>query len=145
MGRGWQLLIGIACIAGSIYTAGRSLEFRRHGVVVEGTVVSVDSQLEVSGDGVSHSQRAVVRYTPASGGAALELTTIWGSALFRARREGDIVRIRHLPAAPADAREDSLFFDWAGPAALLLLGIGGLSGRLQREQRPWLVWRSGDD
>ncbi len=145
MGRGWQLVIGLVCVAGALYTAGRSLEFRRHGVVVDGTVVAVESMLEASADGVSYSERTRVQYIPAGGGEPRTLDTSWRSSLVGGRREGDVVRIRHRPDAPDDAREDSLLFDWGAPVVLLLLGFGGLTGRLERAPQSWVVWRSGSD
>ncbi len=146
MSRGWSVIIGIGCLLGSVYVAERSLEFRRHGEVVVGTVQSVDSKLTSDNEGVDYSERSVVSYTPKAGGGPFLVKTGWATAWFSSTKPGDPVAVRYLPKQPEEAREDSLFLDWAAPLALLVLGIAGIAGKLQGsndEERVW--WRRGSD
>lgn len=123
-------VIGVGCVLGALYTAHRSLEFRREGLVVEGQVVAVDARITRDDDGIGYSERVEIRYTPAAGGKPQVLKSGWNNALFGAHEVGDRVRVRHLPGRPGDAREDSLLRDLLLPALLLVLGIAGLAGRL---------------
>lgn len=145
MGRGWSFLLGIAFLLGAAYFAQRSLEFRRHGEVVSGTVVAVDARLSSDEDGLRYSKRALVQYTPASGGEALSMRTSWSSAWFGSLQPGDSVRVRYLPRAPQEAREDSLLFDCLGPLALLLLAVGSFTGKLRSTRGETVWWRRGVD
>ncbi len=145
MGRGWSIIIGIGCLLGSVYTAKQSLEFRRHGEVVVGTVLSVDSQLTSDEDGFDYSERTLVQYIPKGSSEPLTMRTLWASAWLSSNKPGNSVRVRYLPSAPHEAREDSLLLDWGAPLALAFLGVGGLTGTL-RSSQPDTVWwrRSGD-
>jgi hypothetical protein len=142
--RGWSLLIGVGCLIGAAWAANRSLEYRRHGIVVQGEVISVDAQV-TQDSGISYSERAVVRYTPSDGGKPRILKFHWATPLLGGHEPGDKVSVRYLPDEADAAREDSLLLDWAGPAALLILGIGGLTGRLRSGQPETVLWRSSDD
>ena len=124
-------LIGVGCIVGALYMAHRTLEFRRHGDVVSGTVVAIESELTHDNNGVSYAERREIRYVPKSGGKPMILRSNWNNALFGSHDIGDSVSVRYLPADPEDAREDSLFLDWLAPLLLLVLGIAGVTGRLQ--------------
>jgi len=143
MSRGWSMVIGIACLLGAVYVGKQSIEFRRHGEVVVGTVQSVDAKLTSDEKGVDYSERAVVSYTPKAGGGPFTVKTGWATAWFSSRKPGDAVAVRYLPKQPEEAREDSLILDWAAPLALLVLGIAGITGKLQSsdEERVW--WRRG--
>ncbi|MGQ0800186.1 MAG: DUF3592 domain-containing protein [Pseudomarimonas sp.] len=145
MGRGWSMVIGIACLLGAAYLGKQSIEFRRHGEVVIGTVLSVDAKLSTDKEGVDYSERAIVNYTPKAGGGPFTLKTGWATAWFSSTKPGDPVSVRYLPENPEEAREDSLFLDWAGPLALLVFGIAGIAGKLQEGGRETVWWRSGTD
>jgi hypothetical protein len=141
-----SLLIGIACLCGSVYTAKRTIEFRRHGEVVSGEVIAVDRKLTHDDDGFDLSESTRVRYTPLSGGPPLEMRTNWQTAWLFRSKPGDSKSVRYLPDDPSDAREDSWLIDLLAPLALLLLGLGGIAGRLT-STRPESVWwsSSGSD
>jgi len=143
MSRGWSLILGIGCVLGSLYVAERSLEFRRHGEVVIGTVQSVAAKLSSDKDGFDYSERAVVSYRPKAGGGPFTIKTGWATAWLSSKKLGDAVSVRYLPKQPEQAREDSLFLDWAAPLALLVLGFAGIAGKLQSSQRETVWWRSG--
>lgn len=145
MSRGWSFLIGVACLLGSVYFAQRSLEFRRHGEVVDGTVIAVDARISSDDDGFRFSRRAVVEYTPRAGGKPLTLRTNWSSGWFAAPAPGDRLPVRYLPEKPEQAREDNLLDDWLGPLALLALGIGGITGNLRSSRGETVWWRRGED
>jgi hypothetical protein len=140
-----SLLIGIACLCGSAYMAKRTIEFRHHGEVVTGEVIAVDRQLTHDDDGFDLSERVRVRYTPLSGGPPLEMRTNWATAWIFHSKPGDSRSVRYLPDDPADAREDSWLVDLLGPVALLLIGIGGLSGNLTSSRPESVLWSSRDD
>lgn len=140
MNRFLSLLIGIACLCGSAYMAKRTIEFRSHG-----EVVSVDRRLTHDDDGFDLSERVRVRYTPLSGGPPLEMRTNWATAWIFHSKPGDSRSVRYLPDDPADAREDSWLIDLLGPVALLLIGIGGLSGNLTSSRPESVLWSSRDD
>ena len=133
MGTGLSRLVGVGCLLGALYFAQRSIEFRRHGEVVLGTVVAVDARVSHDDDGVDYSERAEIRYTPKGGGKPLVLTSNWNNALFGRHDIGDEVSVRYLAERPEEAREDSLLLDWLGPLLLLVLGVAGVTGRLQSD------------
>jgi hypothetical protein len=143
MGTGLSRLVGVGCLLASLYCAQRSLEFRRHGEVVSGTVVAVDVRVTASSEGVEREQRTEIRYTPKESAAPYVLKSNWNGALFGRHDLGDQVAVRYLPDDPGDAREDSLLLDWLLPLLLVLLGIAGVCGRLQSESRGWefTLWR----
>lgn len=145
MGRGWSLLIGIGCLIGAFYSADQALEFHRHGEVVSGTVLSVDAKLASDEQGFDYSERQLVQYTPAGSSQPLTVRTNWTSGWLFTRKPGDSVAIRYLPTAPEKARENSPVFDWLLPIALLLLSLGGFTGRLtwSKPERVW--WRRGGE
>ena len=144
MNRLLSFIIGVACLCGSVYMAKRTIEFRRHGEVVSGEVIAVDRQLTHDDDGFDFSERTRVRYTPLSGGPPLEVRTNWQTAWIFHSKPGDSRSVRYLPDDPSDAREDSWLIDFLGPVALLLLGLGGVTGRLT-STRPESVWWSSRD
>ena len=145
MGRGWSILIGIACLAGAVYTADQALEFHRHGEVVTGKVLSVDARLSTDESGIDYSERQLVQYTPTGSNRPLTMKTHWSSGWFFTRKPGDSVAIRYLPTSPEKAREDSRLFDWLAPIALVLLAIGGFTGRLTWSEPERVWWRRGSD
>lgn len=131
MGTGLSRLIGLGCLLGALYFAQRSIEFRRHGEVVLGTVVAIDARVSHDGDGLDYSERSEIRYSPKSGGKPLVLRSNWNNALFGRHDVGDRVSVRYLSDRPAEAREDSLLLDWLLPLLLLVLGVAGVTGRLR--------------
>ncbi len=145
MGSGWSILLGIAFLLGAAYLTQRTLEFRRHGEVVSGTVIAVEAQLSSDGGGLQFSRRATISYVPKQGGKALTMRTGWVSSWFGPLQSGDRVAVRYLPKSPEDAREDSFLVDWGGPLALILMGFGGLTGKLTRGSQETVWWRSSDD
>ena len=136
-------IVGIGCLLGALYAGQRSLEFRRHGEVVDGKVVAVDAKVSASRDGVDYSERTEIRYTPRSGGPPLLLKSNWNGALFGSNDVGDTVAVRYLPARPDDAREDSALRDWLLPLLLVVLGVAGLRGRLRSDDSgpEFTLWR----
>ncbi|MCB1569812.1 MAG: DUF3592 domain-containing protein [Dokdonella sp.] len=145
MNRFLSLLVGVACLCGSVYMAKRSIEFRRHGEVVTGEVIGVDRQLTHDDDGFDLSERVRVRYTPLSGGPPLEMRTNWVTAWISRTKPGDPRSVRYLPDDPADAREDSWLIDLLGPVALLLIGVGAFTGNLTSSRAENVLWSSRDD
>ncbi|MCK7595338.1 DUF3592 domain-containing protein [Pseudomarimonas salicorniae] len=146
MGRGWSLLFGIGFLVGAAWASQRSLEYRRHGVVVEGEVVKVDARVTRDGSSLSYSERAVVRYTPSNGGPARTLEFHWATPLLGGHEPGERVRVRYLPDEADAAREDSLLFDWLLPVVLACLGLAGLTGRLRwSRHEEHVLWRSSDN
>lgn len=146
MARGWSLLLGIGLLAGAVWAGERSLEYRRHGIVVEGTVVEVHAQLTREGDSVSYTEQPVVRYQRLHEHQPRSMTFNWASPLFGRHAPGDKVKVRYLPDDPDAAREDSLLLDWAIPTVLLILGLAGVTGRLQGSRSDdYVIWRSSDD
>jgi hypothetical protein len=133
MGTGLSRLVGVGCLLGALYCAQRTLEFRRHGEIVPGTVVAIDAQVTHDDDGVDYSERAEIRYTPRSGGKPRILRSNWNNVLFGSHDIGDTVDVRYLPDRPDDARQDSLLLDWLLPGLLLVLGAAGVTGRLQSD------------
>jgi hypothetical protein len=131
MGTTLSRIVGVGCMLGALYCAQRSIEFRRHGEVVEGRVVAVDAEITHDGDGLEYSERIEIRYTPKSGGKARVLRSGWNNTLFGRHDVGDHVIVRYLPDHPDDAREDSQFRDGLLPLMLLFFGIAGVTGRLQ--------------
>ena len=141
MGRGWSMVIGIACLLGAAYVGKQSIELRRHGEVVVGIVQRLDAKLTSDKQGLDYSERAVVSYTPKAGGGLFTVRTGWATAWFSPTQPGDAVAVRYLLKQPEVSREDSLFLDWAGPLALLVLGIAGIAGKLQSSQGERVWWR----
>src|SRR5687768_14703427 len=125
MGTAMSRLVGVGCLLGALYCAQRSVEFRRHGEVVSGTVVAVDVRVTASRDGVDRAERTEIRYTPKAGGKPFVLKSNWNNALFGRHDVGDAVEVRYLPASPGEAREDNLLFDWLLPLLLVVLGVAG--------------------
>ena len=136
-------VIGIGCLLGALYTGQRSIEFRRHGEVVDGKVVAVDAKVTAGSEGLNYEERTEIRYTPKSGGPPLVLKSNWNNSLFGSNELGDTVAVRYLPARPDDAREDSLLRDGLLPLLLVVLGVAGVRGRLRSDDREWefTLWR----
>ena len=144
MGTTVSRLVGMGCLVGALYMAHRTIEFRRHGEVVSGTVVAIDARVTHDGDSVDYSERTEIRYVPRSGGKPIVMRSNWNNELFGRHDVGDVVSIRHLPDDPADAREDSLFLDWLAPLLMLVLGTAGVTGRLQSNDdgAETTIWRN---
>jgi len=145
MGSFWSVLIGVVALGFAVYLGKQSIEYRRDGVVVVGTVKEVQRQISSDGDGPQYSERYVVVYTPQGQKQALTMRTGWHSGFLFGTKAGSAVKVRYLPQAPQEAREDSWLIDIGGPIALVLLGIGGLTGRLQSGRAETVWWRSGGD
>ena len=143
MGARMSRLIGVGCLIGALYMTHRTIEFRRHGEIVPGTVVAIDATVTRDGHDVDYSERTEIRYVPKSGGKPLVMRSKWNNTLFGRRDIGDRVSIRHLPDDPADAREDSFFLDWLAPVLMLALGLAGVTGRLQSngDGADTTIWR----
>ena len=135
-------LVGVGCLLGALYFAHRSVEFRRHGEVVTGTVVAIDAKVTHEDNRIGYSERADIRYTPKGRAQPLLLRSNWSSGLFSSNDIGDKVSVRYLPDHPEEAREDSAFLDWLAPLLLLVLGVAGVTGRLQPGGGPeTTLWR----
>lgn len=136
-------IVGLACLAGALYTGHRSVEFWRHGEVVPGTVVAVDVETSVGPGGVDRSERPEIRYTPQGERAPRIFQADWSNSLFGRHHPGDTIDVRYLPEDPADARIDSRTRDVLVPVLLLVIGILGVRGHLQPggDDDHWFVWR----
>ncbi|MCK7593777.1 DUF3592 domain-containing protein [Pseudomarimonas salicorniae] len=130
MGRVLSLILGLVCLAGSLYTGYRSLEFRQQGEVVQGTVVEESLPLGLMSGGLSYTQRIKVAYTPIGADDSFELETGFTANWFASPDPGEAFAVRYLPHEPDDARQDSLFLDIASPLGLFVLALVALAGNL---------------
>jgi hypothetical protein len=142
MGSALSRIVGVGCLAGAVYVANLSIEFRRHGEIVTGTVVAIDAKVTHDDGAINYSERAEILYTPKGGKQPLRLHSNWASGLFSSNDIGDKVSVRYLPDRPEEARQDSLLFDWLAPLALLVLGLAGVTGRLQSSDPETTLWSS---
>jgi hypothetical protein len=131
MGTAVSRVIGVGLLLGALYTAHRSIEFRREGELVVGRVVAIEAEVTHDHDSIGYSEKAEIRYVPRAGGPSRVLRSGWNNVLFGAHEVGDEVTVRYLPEDPDDAREDSLLRDALLPLLLGALGIAGILGRLQ--------------
>lgn len=121
MRRLFEILIGIAMLAGAIYAAKENVRYGRDGIDVPGIVVQVKNRIEVDESSWSRTQAPVVEFTLHGTSEKRRFrSSIWTNASF-APKAGTRLPVVYIENEPENARIDS-WAQWLLP--LLLAGFG---------------------
>jgi hypothetical protein len=133
-----SLIFGLILVGFGVHLLRETLEFRREGVTVSGTVVALESRLEFDEGSVSLMRRPIIEFNPANARAPLRFRSSLSTSWPFSHDVGESVSVVYLASDPTRARIDSFFGNWVAPLVLLLFGAWIAIKRPElRNSRQW--------
>ena len=117
------LVVGLGCVAGSIYLGVKRVEFIENASVGYGVVTGFNSKTSSSDSGTTTTYYPIVEYTPSTKEQSIRFEHDVGSS-HPGYHRGDEVKVLYVADNPREAIIDEGWMNYFGP--LLLFAIGSI-------------------